>query len=277
MKFEGDWDRDWAGDDSDSNGDSFRWEDASESGCSGHQADLARDRRKRTRKRGFMVSGSSDCSVCVWDLDLGPVVEHDADMDGYPDQMHIDDDGERQVTAEVRAVLRGHSGGVLDLRIDKQWIVSWCVASVAIALLPLIIRLPYSSKDTAIRVWNRNTLGLHRILRGHEGPVNAIGLQSGRVVRNRFYSKKHGTESHLSSIWLGQRQWGWENDIMGYCEREAYQDVSGSRSWPSLYRFQGNFFFQHRSKELATPHISCFRTTSLYLVPTTVKLRFGMQ
>ena len=34
-----------------------------------------------------------------------------------------------------------------------------------------------------IRVWDRKTLGLHRTLRGHEGPVNAIGLQSGRVVR----------------------------------------------------------------------------------------------
>ena len=41
----------------------------------------------------------------------------------------------------------------------------------------------YSSKDAVIRVWDRKTLGLHRTLRGHEGPVNAIGLQSGRVVR----------------------------------------------------------------------------------------------
>jgi WD40 repeat protein len=39
-----------------------------------------------------------------------------------------------------------------------------------------------SSKDAIIRVWNRATLSLHCTLRGHEGPVNAIGLQASRVV-----------------------------------------------------------------------------------------------
>ena len=50
-----------------------------------------------------------------------------------------------------------------------------------------------------IRVWDRKTLGLHRTLRGHEGPVNAIGLQSGRVVRNWLEFKKiHETDGcHL--------------------------------------------------------------------------------
>ncbi len=43
-----------------------------------------------------------------------------------------------------------------------------------------------SSKDGAVRVWNRNTLELHRSMRGHEGPVNAVGLQNGRVVRPWF-------------------------------------------------------------------------------------------
>lgn len=33
-----------------------------------------------------------------------------------------------------------------------------------------------------IRVWNRENGSLHRTLRGHEGPVNAIGLEGGRVV-----------------------------------------------------------------------------------------------
>jgi len=44
----------------------------------------------------------------------------------------------------------------------------------------------YSSKDAVIRVWDRITLDLHRTLRGHEGPVNAVGLQSGKVVRVVF-------------------------------------------------------------------------------------------
>jgi F-box and WD-40 domain protein 1/11 len=55
-------------------------------------------------KKGFMVSGSSDRKACVWDIWIG-------------------EGGE--VRAQVRAVLRGHLDGVLDLRVDDQWIVSW--------------------------------------------------------------------------------------------------------------------------------------------------------
>jgi len=88
---------------------------------------------------GFMVTGSSDYSVMGWDLTAG---------------------GTR---AEIKAVLKGHTGGVLDLRIDNEYIVS-------------------CSKDTLIRVWNRETFELHATLRGHQGPVNAVGLQSGKVV-----------------------------------------------------------------------------------------------
>ncbi|RPD61671.1 WD40 repeat-like protein [Lentinus tigrinus ALCF2SS1-7] len=97
-------------------------------------------------RKGFMVSGSSDCTVCVWDLWAIPTWG-----------------GEPRITAEVRAVLPAHSGGVLDLRIDSRWIVS-------------------CSKDALIRVWDRETLSLHCTLRGHEGPVNAVGLQGNRVV-----------------------------------------------------------------------------------------------
>jgi F-box and WD-40 domain protein 1/11 len=127
LKFEGDWDRDWVVDDCDSKDDGSFHHDGESAGRFGHRDDFAA-RGKRRRRKGLMVSGSSDCSVCVWDLDLGPVMEYNnTDMDAYSDQMHVDDDGERQVTAEVRAILKGHSGGVLDLRIDEQWIVSWCV------------------------------------------------------------------------------------------------------------------------------------------------------
>jgi F-box and WD-40 domain protein 1/11 len=59
------------------------------------------------RAPGFMVSGSSDCSILVWNLWAAP-------------------DGE--VHADVRAVLRGHTGGVLDLRMDERSVVSWCAA-----------------------------------------------------------------------------------------------------------------------------------------------------
>jgi F-box and WD-40 domain protein 1/11 len=39
-----------------------------------------------------------------------------------------------------------------------------------------------SSKDALIRVWNRATFELHCTFRGHEGPVNAIGMEDGKVV-----------------------------------------------------------------------------------------------
>ncbi|KDQ09580.1 hypothetical protein BOTBODRAFT_525903 [Botryobasidium botryosum FD-172 SS1] len=86
---------------------------------------------------GFMVSGSVDKEVFVWDISKG---------------------GGRR-----RGVLLGHTGSVLDLRIDDKWIIS-------------------SSKDAIIRVWHRATLELRCALQGHEGPVNAVGLQDGRIV-----------------------------------------------------------------------------------------------
>lgn len=55
---------------------------------------------------GFMVSGSSDRTIIVWDLNgLGRT------------------GGE--VTGTIKRVLNGHAGGVLDLRVDENWIVSW--------------------------------------------------------------------------------------------------------------------------------------------------------
>lgn len=65
-------------------------------------------------RKGFMVSGSSDHTVCVWDLYA---------CTSGNEHGHI----ETAVTAELRGVLRGHTGGVLDLEINTKWIVSWCV------------------------------------------------------------------------------------------------------------------------------------------------------
>jgi len=101
------------------------------------------DASEGEESHGMMVSGSSDCTVRVWDL-------------------YTNHRGSR-IRADVRAILRGHSGGVLDLRMDENWIVS-------------------CSKDALINVYSRSTLTLHAVLQGHEGPVNAIGLEGGRVV-----------------------------------------------------------------------------------------------
>lgn len=63
-----------------------------------------------------MVSGSSDCTVCVWDMYTCPVEMEDEEGNLV---------NEMTVVAEVRGILTGHTGGVLDIRIDQKWIVSW--------------------------------------------------------------------------------------------------------------------------------------------------------
>ena len=46
----------------------------------------------------------------------------------------------------------------------------------------IINTLTSSSKDTLIRVWDRKTFNLANTLRGHEGPVNAVGLFDDKLV-----------------------------------------------------------------------------------------------
>ncbi|KAF5365347.1 hypothetical protein D9758_005385 [Tetrapyrgos nigripes] len=135
------------------------------------------DEPKETKiigRRGVMLSGSSDNTICVWDvweeIKLGGEGKNkrhsgaEADIDEYEEDDPEDVAYQQyEMKARVRKVLRAHTGGVLDLRVDDNWIVS-------------------CSKDTTIRVWNRSTLQMHRIMRGHEGPVNAVGMVEGKVV-----------------------------------------------------------------------------------------------
>lgn len=97
-------------------------------------------------KKGFLVSGSSDCSVFVWDLYL-------------LEQFGVGGKRGREVKAKVRAVLKGHCGGVLDLRISGGLIVSWFV-------FPLLLPLPTASKTfffcAAARKTRRSACGTAR-------------------------------------------------------------------------------------------------------------------
>lgn len=119
LKFEHDWDQSW-------DGLTEMSPDPATDQASGSGGLLSRTYsemplRERfptamnmARKKGFMVSGSSDCSICVWDIWTGrPILE-----DGI-------ESGDKEVHGEVRDILKGHVGGVLDLKIDKKWIVSW--------------------------------------------------------------------------------------------------------------------------------------------------------
>jgi F-box and WD-40 domain protein 1/11 len=46
----------------------------------------------------------------------------------------------------------------------------------------LSIECTFSSKDTLICVWDRATRVLSQTLSGHDGPVNAIGIQNDKVA-----------------------------------------------------------------------------------------------
>ena len=135
LKFEKDWERGWGGAEAlaaEGKTEEEEYDDDDDDGI----------------KPGFMVSGSSDCTVCVWDLYLGRVVgsaaeEAEGEVSSASsssstiggrrrarwrrraDNENGDEHCEREVNAQVRATLRGHSQGVLDLRIDSRWIVSW--------------------------------------------------------------------------------------------------------------------------------------------------------
>lgn len=52
---------------------------------------------------GFMVSGSSDRHILVWDLNM---LKNEGNL-------------------RPRAILRGHTDGVVDLKLNEDWIVSW--------------------------------------------------------------------------------------------------------------------------------------------------------
>lgn len=94
--------------------------------------------------RGFMVSGSSDCTVCVWDLVSTPVAPGERtsipgnragnSRDSCATAAVGSFGPPRKISAGIRKVLRGHTGGVLDLRMDEKWIVSWYVLSEIVGL-----------------------------------------------------------------------------------------------------------------------------------------------
>jgi F-box and WD-40 domain protein 1/11 len=69
---------------------------------------------------GFMVTGSSDRQILVWDLNM---LKNESNV-------------------RPRAALRGHTGGVLDLKLDEEWIVSW-YANQSFAVVVILTNSPF--------------------------------------------------------------------------------------------------------------------------------------
>jgi len=108
-----------------------------------------------------MVSGSSDCCAFVWDLgwSAAPLYPH---LMSKKEPSKTPYEGWRATPRVIKALVN-HTGGVLDVRISEKWIVT-------------------CSKDASLVVYNRATLTPHLRLRGHDGPVNSLGLRGDRVV-----------------------------------------------------------------------------------------------
>lgn len=151
LKFEGDWEDNEVDDNSQEGGQEFNVVIKGVDGKSvevmkGGGMGRSKERGGRRGKKGFMVSGSSDCSVCVWDLYVasGSARHRHSAHRAEGEVSRREGDREGEVQAEVRAVLKGHTGGVLDLRIDKKWIVSWCVTSPSFIFLSPICLHAYN-------------------------------------------------------------------------------------------------------------------------------------
>ncbi len=70
---------------------------------------------KYDSRAGFLVSGSSDQKILVWEL---ASVETESQMDIS---------GDDPLVVRPRRVLTGHTGGVLDLKMSEEYIISWYV------------------------------------------------------------------------------------------------------------------------------------------------------
>jgi len=117
-----------------------------------------------------------------------------------------------------------------------------------------ILYLAASSKDAIIRVWRRDTLEPHCALVGHDGPVNAVGMQNGKIVsasgdgRMMFWDIEQKTKI---------RTFDGHDRGLACIEFKVWLPSSGGWYHQTL--------------------TSLLRVTLLYRDPTTARSRFGLQ
>jgi F-box and WD-40 domain protein 1/11 len=82
---------------------------------------------RATHAHGLLFSGSSDRTAFVWELNEvnRTLRRQHSGTSRSGASLHPGDAGEKEVEGRVKMILRGHNGGVLDLRVDDRWIVSW--------------------------------------------------------------------------------------------------------------------------------------------------------
>ncbi|MBW0507239.1 hypothetical protein O181_046954 [Austropuccinia psidii MF-1] len=117
-----------------------------------------------------IITGSRDRTVKVWNIKSGQCIKTLAGHQGsvlcarFDSNIMLTGSSDCKVLKwnpvedwKLEQELIGHQAGVLDLAFNDLWILS-------------------CSKDTTIKVWDRNNGKLIRTIVGHSGPVNSIEL-----------------------------------------------------------------------------------------------------
>jgi WD40 repeat protein len=116
--------------------------------AAGDDAEEVEGRKPKDKaQKGMIVTGSSDMTAGIWDVD-------------FPTS---DESKSKKPRVERIGILRGHIGGVLDVCLGKRHIVT-------------------CSKDASIRVFDRASLQHLRTIGGHDGPVNCLSLNPDREI-----------------------------------------------------------------------------------------------
>lgn len=140
---------------------------------------------------GTMVTGSSDMSVKIWSVAI-PAVDDGTGLD-----------------VELESTIMGHTAGVLDVVLTTRHIIS-------------------CSKDTTIRVYDRETFKLDYILKGHEQSVNSLAV---KYDGTELASASGDGSWRLWDLGMGmeiKKQWDARGPGMACI---AWQVSLGSASW----------------------------------------------
>jgi WD40 repeat protein/serine/threonine protein kinase len=121
----------------------------------------------------FVVSGSWDCTLRVWDLRLGQSVRTLEGHRGWVNAVAVTPDGSRAISAASDCTLR-----VWDLGTGQsvQTLKGHTDRVNAIVVTPDCRRAISASSDRTLRLWDLENGKLMHTLKGHLGVVNAVAV-----------------------------------------------------------------------------------------------------